>query len=1101
MATFTDVKITNISGTTGTASATGDIGGVGDDEFISRWMTGKAAPHITGTLTTVSGDHASGWRHRALIAIAPWDTSDAGDWSDGSRFFTSNYRTTAGALVFDFAIPTTLLAAGTKYRVGIWVAKGDPSITSPYQSGWVTYGPTLQTSFWTNRTPDAPVITDPPTGVSIPYNAGVTSEFDFSWTFHDDDLVAGTTPALKDYYGYEVQYRATPTPLDPNPSWQNFTLDAYYSGYRHHTSWVLDDATEPGGWQFLLEMTNGNQNTIKMAAQPGEWVAPPTTPADRILGRIGVGTWQFRMRIFDRSDTTATTPAAVPAYGTSAWSNTITINITAAFLPPLPVYPINDVAVQKDVVRFEWVFRDPRTTGGTQIKRRLRIRKVGDAAWTEIIPLNAAITSWPTGLALAQGITVAPDGSAIFVPDFTTSTLHKYDAAGTPVASWSTTGVPRDVVRDSAGNLYVADYTNKLVRKYNSAGVAGITWSTVGNPSGLAIDSANNIYVADSTNLLVRKFSSTGVAGITFGTTNQPVNLAVDSAGNIYVCDAFAGLIRKYNSAGTAGITWAYTGVATIAIDSVNNIYATSGAEIVKKYSTTGTLLQTWNASEASITGLATNAAGNVYVTGITDDTVYVFDPPNIPADTGGEQFYEWISGTHGFTLQAGEQYEWQPRTVSSPGNFDSDFSGPSGFFWAIPLENSGPVFPDPVDTLPDPGLGCGDNRPYLYTRGGLERLGEITQTSLVRWGRTRDGISTATIRIVGWSQDCGELLKAMRCWMNEIVIYRDNGNGAKRVWEGPVTRITYATDYVEIEAQDVWAYVYRRILRQGFNDAYRRVGWKYGPGGVVLVQGQEYGLTPVTRRSATIVQNALAYDDPNLLAYLTVLEQPDDARQSRTVADFSTTAWQQVDDFAAKSGLDYTAIGRRMMLWDTHNPIGMLPEMRDDDFGTPPIVTEYGMQLANFYGVTNNAGVYGTADRLTSGLPKYYGWIEMLSSAYGESEEGAGTVTLTAAAQAALEEALTEQAERNIASRWPTPLIVRVPDNTTLNPELNISINHLVPGVFIPVRATGTLREVVQMQKLDSMQVSQTDSGESITVTLSPAPRSRDEDPDEGGV
>lgn len=1106
MATFTNVKITNIKGTSGTASSTGTMTSAsGDEEYISRWMPGKSNPHITGTLTIASGDIGSGWRHRPLIEINEWDAWTGG-WGNGSRYFTSNYRTTAGSMDFDFTLPTADLAPGTKYRVTVYVTKNAPSITSPYQP-ITTYGPKLRTSFWTNRTPDTPVITTPSTGVSFPYNDGVNSEFSIGWTADDEDAV----PSDADYYGYEIQYRATPTPTQPNPTWANWTFDIYSSIFPNpktsHASWALKDGSTWSGYFGFPNFGGGgtsgaNTNTVLVHAKPSY---PSGVSTNRVLMLLGPGTWEFRLRTFDYSGSPQTSPGSVPAYGTSEWSNTVTVNITAPFLPPLPIAPINDEAIVPDVITFEWLYRDPRVGGGAQKTARVRIRKVGDAAWTEITPSNDPIRAWST-TGQATGVVSTPDGTNVYVTDQTSNLVRKYDNAGAQVASWSTTGLPGGIALDATGNVYVIDGPNKLVRKYSPTGSVLTSWSTTGEPSGIDV-LGSTVYVSDRTNKLVRRYSLTGTASTTFGTTNEPNDVKVAPNGTIYTADftVTSPQIRRFNSSGVQQSTWATpstTGTSLAISADGAYVYVTPVlSQRVYKYNATGTLQYSYIIPSGS-TGIDLDNANNLYVS-FLGQAVYVYDganPQEVPlVITEGK--YVWTNGVEGFTVTPGFQYEWQPRTVSNPGDFDSGWSGPTGFFWAIPAADSGPVIPGADDTLPDPGLGCGVNRAFLFVRGGQRRLGEITETEMIRWGRTRDGISTCTIKVTGWSGDCGELLKSMRSWMNEIVIYRDNGNGQKRVWEGPITRIAYSHDSVEIEAQDVWVYVYRRILRQGFNDAYRRVGWKYGPGGVVLVKGQEYGLTPVTRRSAQIVRNALAYDDPNVLAYLTVIEKADDAKQSRVVPDYSTTAWQQIDDFAAKSGLDYTAVGRKMVLWDTHNPIGVLPEMRDDDFGTPPVVTEYGMQLANFYGVTNNAGVYGTAERLTNGEPKYYGWIEMLSSAYGESDESGESVTLTAAAKAALEEALSGQAERSIASRWPTPLVVRVPDNTTLSPEINIGINDLVPGVFIPVRASGTLREVTQMQKLDSMNVTQTQAGEVITVTLSPAPRSRSEDPDEEGA
>jgi hypothetical protein len=67
---------------------------------------------------------------------------------------------------------------------------------------------------------------------------------------------------------------------------------------------------------------------------------------------------------------------------------------------------------------------------------------------------------------------------------------------------------------------------------------------------------------------------------------------------------------------------------------------------------------------------------------------------------------------------------------------------------------------------------------------------------------------------------------------------------------------------------------------------------------------------------------------------------------------------------------------------------------------------------------------------------------------------------------------------------------VVRVPDRTTVQPHVAIGINQLVPGVWIPLRAVGVLREVTQTQKLDNVTVTYTaDEQEKIMVTMSPVP------------
>lgn len=445
--------------------------------------------------------------------------------------------------------------------------------------------------------------------------------------------------------------------------------------------------------------------------------------------------------------------------------------------------------------------------------------------------------------------------------------------------------------------------------------------------------------------------------------------------------------------------------------------------------------------------------------------------------------------------FEPGFRYEWEVETYVTAAGV-SDWSDPATF-WAVSAPGSGAGL-----NLIDSGrsaapLSQGNNRVFVYERGGRRLLGEITKMTVVRWNRQRDDISGCTIRLTQFDEDSAALLRNLRTWMHELVVFRDNGEEVQRVWEGPVTRISGSRDMLEIEAKDVMAYVYRRIMRQGYNDSYR------------IINGTQVGLKTVVQRSAQIIMNSLAYDDPNVLAYLTPLHDPFDARTSRVVKDYTKTAWEEVDDLAAHAGLDYVTSGRRIILWDTHRPIGRLPEMRDGAFSEVPIVTEYGMSAANIFAVTNNNGIYGGAALGFSGLnpdgsliipPQ--GFIEQLASSYGEEASGGTTDVLTRKMKEALEANLRAQARRNIAGRWPPPVVVRIPDNAALMPDLNITINQLIPGVWIPLRASGGIREVSQWQKLDLMTCEQTEAGEKVTVTMSPAPQGgNDPDADEAAV
>ena len=499
----------------------------------------------------------------------------------------------------------------------------------------------------------------------------------------------------------------------------------------------------------------------------------------------------------------------------------------------------------------------------------------------------------------------------------------------------------------------------------------------------------------------------------------------------------------------------------------------------------------TWTNPNGSITG----DVGWVYLTGA--------------GDTPGNK-NQWEVASSYFT--PGALYEWEARTYDDKnGALPGGWSTAGQFVAAIKpgSANTEPLLDE--ETEPLGALGCGHHRVFVYDRpqwikgqGYVAALrGEIKPLAQVQWGRKRDDISNCLVDTNGFDQDCCELLGSLQSWVHELVIYRDH----ERVFEGPITRITYTSENVQIEAKDVMAYLYRRVIRQGFNDAYRRIDLTPNtpPHPIGKPGGGPYeiiGTKTVVERALQIAVNALAYQDPNVLPYLTAITYSDDAPENRAAPDYSKTAWEVIDDLAANGGLDYVTVGRRITFWDTHRTIGRLPEMRDGDFSDPVIVTEYGMELSNWYAVTNGSGVAGIAypryggHRLNdSNWSQWYGPIEMVSSAYGEQQgSSASTTALTPAQLDALQTKLANQAKRGIAHRYPVPVVVRVPDNTTLNPEVNLGINQIVPGVWVPLRATLTCRKLAQWQKLDAMQVTETEGKEAVQITMSPAPNAGDD-------
>lgn len=354
----------------------------------------------------------------------------------------------------------------------------------------------------------------------------------------------------------------------------------------------------------------------------------------------------------------------------------------------------------------------------------------------------------------------------------------------------------------------------------------------------------------------------------------------------------------------------------------------------------------------------------------------------------------------------------------------------------------------------------CVQHTAYLFDRGGLTRIVELGPLVSCQWQRIRDDISKAQVVLA--SPECAINVDQVEAGRHELVIYR----GDQRIWEGPITLVIFERGQVTIEARDVMHYVYRTIMKSAYNNAYPNI------------------TTGVNRARNILVRELVrgeALDPPrNVLPFLTTWHHPDDARTSRNTIPFQKTAFDDIDDMAAKSGIDYTVLGRAIHIHDTHIPLGRTAALTEADIIGDIIVTQYGMELGTFAAVTGGNGMYGYAvapGANSAGVHPYYGLWEILDDAYDE-EEGGEAPTLNE---------LNSQAIRNLSGRMPTPVTVRVPDGSTLSPTSPVTIDDLVPGVQVPLLATLTGRRFSQMQKLDRLDVVEDSGGEQIKITLSP--------------
>lgn len=344
----------------------------------------------------------------------------------------------------------------------------------------------------------------------------------------------------------------------------------------------------------------------------------------------------------------------------------------------------------------------------------------------------------------------------------------------------------------------------------------------------------------------------------------------------------------------------------------------------------------------------------------------------------------------------------------------------------------------------------------YIYDRGGKNRIAQIGQLSQVQWGRRRDEVSEAMIRITGdaCSQQA-DILANIEPKRHELVIFR----GTQRVWEGPVWRVAWGAETVEVFAHDVVAYLNGTPMSQEYSNAYPNVGL-------------------VSTRIGDIITAEMAewesLDPPaNVLPFLVVHHYPNEAETTAVTKAFEMTVGEHLDALAHRSGIDFTTVGRAIHIWDTSRNLGTLRTWTEADFFGQIILTAYGADHTEVAYVVAEDGRYGKAGTASS----YYGpWTKIFTVYNEEGTEGPS------------QSELDSQAQRNIVGRSPVPVEVRVPDNSGVRLSHDLTIDDLVCGVQVPLRATLNSRRLSQLQKIDIVTVTETARGETVQVTLSPA-------------
>ena len=374
-----------------------------------------------------------------------------------------------------------------------------------------------------------------------------------------------------------------------------------------------------------------------------------------------------------------------------------------------------------------------------------------------------------------------------------------------------------------------------------------------------------------------------------------------------------------------------------------------------------------------------------------------------------------------------------------------------------------------------------------IHDRGGNRRINPLVDVTRVKWGRQLDGQPIFEVLIAG-RQACVDQLKVLLAIdprRHEMVIFR----GTTRVAEGPILQVKWLNNGVVVIARDITEYLKGTVLSKPWPN-------KENGGPELMTDrieqiiewelSQPYAMRIGTGGAATVVtvnrwENIAT--PANVLPHVEVRPSATLKTLSDTLG-FEMTVLEHLDNLA-DGYLNYTTVGRKLLIWDSHQSIGETKKLTDADFYGAIEVIDDGTDYSDIVHVSANRDEdAGTQDSgVTQGVghdggeDSYFGVWDYISTT--TTEEGSEEPT---------EDELNSQAQRIERIRSNRPLYMSIPASAGLRLSDDLTIQQLIPGVVMPVSATFNLKQVTQRQMLTYMQVEETPGRETVQVTLAPA-------------
>jgi hypothetical protein len=324
------------------------------------------------------------------------------------------------------------------------------------------------------------------------------------------------------------------------------------------------------------------------------------------------------------------------------------------------------------------------------------------------------------------------------------------------------------------------------------------------------------------------------------------------------------------------------------------------------------------------------------------------------------------------------------------------------------------------------PELGDGsDLRVLLVTKGARSVIAEVRPTS-GQFTRVLDATSElsmeGTITGIG-GEPCCDGWDEIRAWATEVLVYRDG----RDAWCGPVTDVTFEFGRVRIEADDITAWWDRRV-----------------------VPDLSFVNTDLTDIVVALNEAAMAPDPtPNVQLSAT----PSGVGGTRTYRAESYQYVADAIDELAKTGVDYTAYGRTVIVSGEEVEATPYVTLLDEHWTEPPKVRQRGNEQATVV-VVRGQGIQAIATAPSQYLD-YYGHIVRTF----DEQDIKDIDTLQLAAQTRVD--LLKEA-----------FFIETPTGAGLKASAPITLPELIPGMRIRVDTRSTCRRVVDDFRLSKVTV-----------------------------